>query len=64
MQDFMTVDEVAEFLRTPRGTLAQWRYYGKGPSSFKLGRRVLYTRAAVEDFVAAAQSAGNGPDAA
>ncbi len=28
-------------IATP-GTLAQWRYHGRGPSYYKFGRRILY----------------------
>lgn len=63
MPDLMTVEEVAEFLRTPRGTLAQWRHHKKGPKSFKLGKRVLYDRSEVEEFLSRAKAAGD-PDAA
>lgn len=49
---YMTVNEVAELLRTPAGTLRYWRHLGKGPASFKLGRRILYTRRDVEDYIA------------
>lgn len=57
MDEYMTTDEVAELLRTPVETLRFWRQTGKGPASFKLGRRVLYSRSVVERFVADAQAA-------
>jgi excisionase family DNA binding protein len=57
MDEYMTTAEVAEKLRTPTETVRYWRHVGKGPSWFKLGRRVLYTRTAVEAFVAEAQAA-------
>ena len=46
---YMTTAEVAETARTPVETVRYWRHVGKGPKSFKLGRRVLY---AVEDVEA------------
>lgn len=52
MAQYMTIDEVAELLRTPAGTLRYWRHLGKGPASFKLGRRILYARRDVEAYVA------------
>jgi hypothetical protein len=45
----MTTEEVAESLRTPVESVRYWRHVGKGPKSFKVGRRVLY---AVEDVEA------------
>jgi DNA-binding transcriptional MerR regulator len=47
---FLTTAEVAERFRTSPETLRYWRYVGRGPQSFKLGRRVLYTEEAVEAF--------------
>jgi len=59
MDDFLTTAETAKALRTPVETLRYWRHVGKGPNSFRLGRRVLYARADVEAFVEAARRGGN-----
>ena len=56
--DLMTTSETAKVLRTPVETLRYWRHIGKGPRSFKLGRRVLYARDDVEAFVEAARQGG------
>jgi excisionase family DNA binding protein len=53
---FLTTAEVAELLRTPLETVRFWRHIGKGPASFKVGRRVLYEAADVEAFIAAAKA--------
>lgn len=55
---FLTTAEVAELLRTPLETVRFWRHIGKGPASFKVGRRVLYEVADVEAFIAAAKASG------
>jgi excisionase family DNA binding protein len=34
--------DVAELLGVPVGTLRRWRYVGKGPPSFRVGRHVKY----------------------
>lgn len=60
---FMTTQEVADLLRTSPETVRYWAWQGKGPKSFKTGRRRLYARADVEAFIAAAR-AGGGSDAA
>lgn len=57
MTEYLTTQEVAEALRTPAETLRYWRHVGKGPRSFKLGRRVLYAKADVEAFVEEARGA-------
>ncbi len=38
----LTTDEVAAYFRTTAGTARYWRHVGKGPKSFRAGRRVLY----------------------
>jgi Helix-turn-helix domain len=52
---YLTVTEVAEMLRMPVESVRYWRHVGKGPASFKLGRRVLYAIEDVEAFVNAAR---------
>jgi excisionase family DNA binding protein len=47
----MTTVEVAELVRTPIETVRYWRHVGKGPRSFKVGRRVLYKRSDVQDWL-------------
>jgi excisionase family DNA binding protein len=56
MSNCMTTAEVAELLRAPVETVRYWRHVGKGPTSFKLGRRVLYELADVEAFIAQAKA--------
>lgn len=46
----MTTDEVAEHFRTVAATVRYWRHIGKGPRSFKVGRRVLYRESDVETW--------------
>jgi DNA-binding transcriptional MerR regulator len=50
-QRFMVTEEVAETCRTSPETVRYWRHIGKGPKSFKLGRRVLYAAEDVEQFI-------------
>lgn len=52
MPNYLTTDEVAELLRSPAETLRYWRHLGKGPRSFKIGRRVLYDEADVMAWIA------------
>ena len=63
MSEYMTTVEVAELLRTSPESVRFWRHVGKGPTSFKVGRRVLYAREDVERFIAEAreQTALTGP---
>lgn len=55
MAKYLTTDEVAELCRTSAETCRYWRHVGKGPKSFKIGRRVLYAVEDVERFIAEAR---------
>ena len=55
MPDYLTTADVARLLRTSAETVRYWRHLGKGPASFKVGRRVLYAREDVEAFIAEAR---------
>ena len=52
---YLTTEEVAELCRTSPETVRYWKHVGKGPKSFKLGRRVLYAADDVEAFIEAAR---------
>lgn len=57
MVKYLTTAEVAELLRAPIETVRYWRHCpGKGPASFKVGRRVLYATEDVEAFIAQAKA--------
>jgi predicted DNA-binding transcriptional regulator AlpA len=54
MSRLLTLDEVAEWTRTPVATLRYWRHRGQGPPTFKLGRRVVAREEDVEAWIAEA----------
>lgn len=39
---YMTIDEVAEMLRTPKSSIYSWRVRGEGPPARLVGRRLLF----------------------
>ena len=49
--ELLTINEVAEMLRVPVGTLRYWRHLGAGPHSFKVGRWVRYRRGDVRAWL-------------
>jgi hypothetical protein len=53
----LTTEEVAQRFRTSPETVRFWRHSGKGPRSFKVGKRVLY---ALEDVEAWEREAREG----
>ncbi|HET6753778.1 MAG TPA: helix-turn-helix domain-containing protein [Jiangellaceae bacterium] len=55
MHDYLTTAEVAHLLRTSPESVRYWRHVGRGPKSFRVGRKVLYDRTDVEAFVADAR---------
>ncbi|HLM22220.1 MAG TPA: helix-turn-helix domain-containing protein [Propionibacteriaceae bacterium] len=52
MPEYLTTAEVGAKVRTPAETVRYWRHVGKGPKSFKIGRRVLYRESDVERWIA------------
>jgi excisionase family DNA binding protein len=56
MPKYLTISEVAELVRAPIETVRYWRFAGKGPKSFKVGRRVLYAIEDVEAWIAQAKA--------
>jgi excisionase family DNA binding protein len=53
MTTLLTTTEAADLLRLKKSTLEIWRVQGRGPVFVKLGSRVLYERAALEEYAAA-----------
>ena len=52
---YLTTVEVAELCRTAPETVRYWRFTGRGPKSFKVGRKVLYAVEDVEAWLADAR---------
>jgi predicted DNA-binding transcriptional regulator AlpA len=52
MSDILLLEEVSDLTRIPKPTLRFYRHRGEGgPKSFKIGNRVCYMRADVEEFI-------------
>ena len=49
--EILRTDEAATYLGVSPQTLAKWRLTGDGPVYIKLGRRVRYRRATLDEFV-------------
>jgi DNA-binding transcriptional MerR regulator len=65
--DFMSTSDVAHETGIAVGTLRYWRHINAGPPSFVLGKRIVYRRGEVFQWIAdqeAATRRGGGPDAA
>ncbi len=63
MSDLMTLEDAAEFLKRPVGTLRNWRYRGEGPVSFKIGRNVVYRRETLEQWLREQEAVSGRGDA-
>lgn len=61
--DLMTVNDVEEYLggKVSAATLRWWKHEnkGRGPKSFKLGRRLVYKKADVDEWIDAQYNAAN-----
>jgi len=51
LADLMTPLDVSRYLGVPPGTLANWRYLGRGPAFLRVGRHVRYRTADVAAWV-------------
>jgi excisionase family DNA binding protein len=51
LADFMTQEEAAAELGIHVKTLQRWRVDNQGPPYTKLGRRILYQRSAVKQWI-------------
>ena len=51
LDKYLTTEEVALLCRTSPSTVRFWRHQGKGPASFRVGRRVLYEAGVVETWL-------------
>lgn len=62
--DLLLLPEVAEITRRSVDTLRWLRHRGEGPSGFRMGRRVVFRRGAVMEWIAQQereQLGGRGP---
>jgi predicted DNA-binding transcriptional regulator AlpA len=58
--DLLKPEEFASLYHQSLATLATWRCRGKGPRFVKLGRRVLYRRADLDDWLEQSVRANTG----
>jgi len=54
--ELLTITEAADITRAPLATLRYWRHLGTGPRSFRPGRRVVYRRSDLQDWITQQQS--------
>jgi excisionase family DNA binding protein len=54
---YLTTAEVSAMLGIPENTLRWWRHQGRGPASFKIGSRVVYERASLEQWISQERAA-------
>lgn len=64
IETWVRPDELADQLGLKPSTLAGWRRTGKGPRFAKRGHVVLYSRAAVEEWLKASERGSTSEDAA
>jgi predicted DNA-binding transcriptional regulator AlpA len=59
--ELLTITEAADITRAPLATLRYWRHLGTGPRSFRLGRRVVYRRSDLLEWIATEQARSDQP---
>lgn len=53
VDELLTIQEVASWLKIPVATLYGWRHRGQGPVGVKIGQAVRYRRKDVEAWLVA-----------
>ena len=49
---WLSIDDLSDYVRSPKGTIYRWRYLGEGPPARgKAGRRPLYHRDDVDAWL-------------
>lgn len=56
---YMSVEEVAEYTTFSPHTLNQWRSEGAGPSFLKIGRKVVYVKSQIDEFMNSSTQGGS-----
>ena len=51
VKEWLTVNELAEWLQVPPGTVYQWRHHGTGPVGHRIGRHLRFRREDVEAWL-------------
>lgn len=49
--DYLSATELEELTGTPASTWRYWAHIGTGPASFKLGRRRVWKRSTVQEWL-------------
>jgi excisionase family DNA binding protein len=57
--EYLTSDEVSDWLKVSRRTLYRWARLQKGPPSIKVGRSVYYRCASVEQWLLSLEKASD-----
>ena len=57
LDQLLLIEEAAEELRLSPNTLRWMRKEGKGPRSMKIGRRIMYRRSAIDEYILAQDKA-------
>jgi DNA-binding transcriptional MerR regulator len=58
--ELMDTSEVARLCHTVPATVRYWRHQGTGPLGFRVGRRVLYRRSTVMEWIGEREAADQG----
>lgn len=51
LDQLFTPEELSEYLEIPIATLYAWRYRGRGPISFRVGKHLRYRRNDIDQWI-------------
>jgi excisionase family DNA binding protein len=52
LPDFMSPEQLADYIGMPLATVRKWHQRGKGPAAHRIGRHLRYSRADVAKWLA------------
>jgi excisionase family DNA binding protein len=61
LPDFMSPEQLADYIGMPLATVRKWHQRGKGPAAHRIGRHLRYSRADVAKWLAGTRETHQGP---
>jgi|TARA_Y100000294_G_scaffold127562_1_gene119107 excisionase family DNA binding protein len=49
--EWLSTNDLAEWLQVPPATVSRWRYQGTGPVGYRVGRHIRYRRDDIETWL-------------
>ncbi len=61
LEPLLSVRELSDYLGVPIATIYDWRVDGKGPPGIRVGRRVMFFVADIDEWIRSRRETGGEP---